>query len=106
MKPILFLIATIFSAQLLAGNNNNSSTHNKYCTEMKDGKMVVKHEGKVLDEDQTLSNGTVIKTDGTVIKKDGSRTMLKEGECVDMDGKVVNKKKAKKEKEKENMKPY
>jgi len=99
MKSILVVIAIVVSAQLFAGNNTTSN-HHKYCTEMKDGKIVVMHEGKELVSAVTLSNGTTITTDGYVLKKDGSKMMLQESECVDVDGKVMPKKIKKKDKPK------
>jgi len=67
---------------------------------MKNGRTVVMHEGKEITTNQTLTDGTIVKTDGIILKKDGSRTMLKEGECMDLDGKVKSKKTKKKEKAK------
>jgi hypothetical protein len=43
----------------------------------------------VLDQNLTLDNGTEIMTDGTYIKKDGSKMKLKEGQNLDMSGKIV-----------------
>jgi hypothetical protein len=70
----------------------------KYCAKMKDGKLTVMHEGNVLAADASLSNGGTVRTDGTIVKKDGSTVTLKEGECVDKDGKIM--KETKKEKSK------
>lgn len=61
---------------------------NQYCAKMKDGKLVVMHEGKAITGDVFLKNGTTIKPDGTVITKEGVRTVLKEGSCIDADGKI------------------
>ncbi len=89
MKTLMVVIAaTMLSASVFAGGAGKNHP-NKYCTRMENGKLVVVHEGKTLNSDVTLSNGTVIKTDGTVVKKDGTTTMLKEGECVDKDGTVM-----------------
>lgn len=95
MKKLMLIAACAFSVMVFAGNDLNHP--DKYCAHMKDGRLVVMHEGKALTSDVTLSNGTVVKMDGTVIKKDGTRTMLKEWECVDLDGKVMEEK-TKKEK--------
>jgi hypothetical protein len=64
------------------------SNPDNYCAKMQDGKMVVMHNGVVLTADVFLKNGTTIKPDGTVITRDGVRTSLKEGECIDADGKI------------------
>lgn len=57
---------------------------------MKDGKMMVMKgdKSKVLDKDITLPNGTQIMKDGKVMMKDGTSAMLKEGEMIDMEGKI------------------
>ena len=60
----------------------------EYCAVMRDGKMVVLFEGKELSTDVFLKNGTTVKPDGTVITREGVRTSLKEGECIDADGKI------------------
>ncbi len=65
---------------------------NQYCAKMRDGKMVVIFEGKEIGADVFLKNGTTIKPDGTIITKDGVRSSLKEGECIDADGKTQNEK--------------
>jgi hypothetical protein len=61
---------------------------------MKDGKMVqVNQSGTTaLTKDLTLSNGTVVNVDGTVKSSDGTLLKLKDGEAVDMEGKLITKK--------------
>lgn len=53
---------------------------------MKDGKMVVIKNGKIImmSRDITFSNGSRVMSDGTVIQKDGSKKMTVEGESRDM----------------------
>lgn len=62
----------------------------KDCVMMDDGKMMVMKGGQTMamDEDMTMKNGTMVMKDGTVKMKDGKTTMLKDGECVYMDGKM------------------
>ena len=62
----------------------------KDCVMMHDGKMMVMKNGKMTDmtEDITLKNGTMIMKDGSVMMKDGTNKVLKEGEAVDMEGKI------------------
>lgn len=59
-----------------------------YCAKMRDGKLIVIHDGKELTTDMFLKNGSTIKPDGTVITREGVRTNLKEGECIDGNGKI------------------
>lgn len=62
----------------------------KDCVMMKDGKMMVMKGGEttVMDQEMTMTNGTVVSTDGSVKMKDGTSKQLKDGDCVYMDGKV------------------
>ena len=66
----------------------NSKT--KDCVMMKDGKMMVEKGGKTMpmDNDVTMSNGTVVTPDGSVKMKNGTTKMLKDGDCVYMNGKM------------------
>jgi X-X-X-Leu-X-X-Gly heptad repeat protein len=61
----------------------------KDCVMMKDGKMMVMKNGKseLMDNSIKLNNGTTVMTDGSIKMSDGSFKMLKEGQCMDMDGK-------------------
>jgi hypothetical protein len=84
MKTIAtFIIASIFSLNILAGNDTINHP-DKYCAKIKDGKKVVMHQGKAITTEVTLSNGTKIQTDGIIIKPGGTR--MEEGECIDKDG--------------------
>lgn len=58
---------------------------------LKDGKMVTVTNGKLtaMESDVTLPNGTVVMSTGYFMKKDGLKTELKEGELIDMNGKLV-----------------
>lgn len=58
---------------------------------MLNGKMLVMKDGKTMpmEKEMTMKNGTKCMTDGTCIAKDGKRTMMKEGEMMDMDGKMM-----------------
>lgn len=92
MKKIIFFASLLVVSWTAAYSDDDPKTKtkknpaNSYCAKMKDGMLRVEHEGTILTEDVTLANGTQIKTDGTIIKKDGTRNMLKEGQCVDLNG--------------------
>ncbi len=95
MKTVIMLIACsmlMLSAKIEDGNHRSKDHPNKYCAQMKDGQLVVMHEGAALMADVTLSNGSTIKPDGTILKKDGTTMTMKEGECADKDGKVMKEK--------------
>jgi hypothetical protein len=96
MKTITtFIIASIFSLNILAGDTANHP--DKYCARIEDGKKVVMHQGKVITADVILSNGTKIQTDGIVIRPEGIRVTLEAGECIDKDG-IIAEEKDKKDK--------
>jgi hypothetical protein len=58
------------------------------CIMMMNGKPMVMKGGQhtSLNQQMTLPNGTVVMPDGTVKMADGTTRMLKNGECVYMDG--------------------
>lgn len=96
MKNLLIAcIAVIFSCSAMAQNTKtdtmrkmNDTTMN--CVAKMNGKMVTMLNGQTMPMTQsmTMSDGTIVMTDGTVKWKDGKTTMLNEGYCVKMNGKV------------------
>jgi predicted mannosyl-3-phosphoglycerate phosphatase (HAD superfamily) len=62
----------------------------KYCSELRDtGVIVIVRAGKEITEDVTLANGTTLKMNGVVAKKDGTSFILKNGECIDTLGNLI-----------------
>ncbi|MBL7922377.1 MAG: hypothetical protein JNJ40_18825 [Bacteroidia bacterium] len=94
MKNFVLLFALIFSLKVVPENRDifHGQNGDKYCAKLKDGKIMVVHEGNPITADITLTNGSTIKSDGTVITKDGTSFTLKEGECVDKNGAMPSKK--------------
>ncbi len=91
MKKMILLAAfSVATLMVNAGDDpkNNKMHGEKYCTKMKDGMLKVMHEGKAITMDVKLADGSVIKPDGMLMKKDGTSMMLKEGQCIDKEGKV------------------
>lgn len=74
-----------------AASGRAESNQMKDCVMMKDGKLHLMKGTSItgLDKNLTLANGTVIKTDGTVKAADGTEMTLKEGEAIDMEGKLI-----------------
>jgi uncharacterized protein YdeI (BOF family) len=69
----------------------DQDTSKTYCFSTKeDGKRVVMSGDEEVTRDVKLSNGTTIKSDGSVTKKDGTKITLKENECVDLNGEIVD----------------
>lgn len=60
------------------------------CCMMKEGKMMVMKDGKAIpmEKDMTMKNGTKCMMNGECIMKDGKKLRMKEGECMDMNGKT------------------
>jgi len=58
---------------------------------MQNGKMMKVKNGKItfLDHIITMSNGTKVMSDGYYIHNDGTKLMMKEGQHMDMSGKMV-----------------
>ncbi|MCX6273859.1 MAG: hypothetical protein NTV09_01460 [Bacteroidetes bacterium] len=57
---------------------------------MQNGKMMIVKDGKMtrMENDITLANGTTIMSNGNYMKKGGTKVMLKEGEHIDLSGKM------------------
>jgi len=99
MKKVFFLIAA-FIFTMSANAQTNKTTHKvhhgtmthsmKDCVMMKDGKMMVMKNGKTMamDEDMTMSDGTVCMMDGTCKMKNGKTMMMKDGDKCYMNGKM------------------
>ena len=95
MKKMICLVATIFMLHM--GYSQDTMHHPtdemhkmQDCIMMKDGKVMVMKDGKntMLQSDTTLKNGTTVMTNGTVKFKSGKTLMLKEDQCVYMNGKI------------------
>lgn len=95
---VAFAISIGASAQMKS-DSSHSKTHHEYSHKnhemyfFKDGKLMMSKNGAKSDvsQDVTLANGTTIATDGKITWKDGKSEMLKNGEWVDMKGKVHSK---------------
>jgi len=92
-----FAITTcIFAQEKNKDSKMSSSKMNKMhdkmqdCVVMENGKMMVMKGGKTMgmDQDMTLKNGSTVMTDGTIKMKNGETKMLKDGQCVYMNGKM------------------
>lgn len=88
MKLISIIAACFLSLSVIAGNDGPKD-HEKYCAKVKDGKITVVSDGNAITGTITLTNGTQIMTDGTIVMRDGTKSTLKEGECMDKDGKIT-----------------
>ena len=64
----------------------------KDCCMMHNGKMMVMKDGKMMpmEKDMVMKNGTTCMTNGECIMKDGTKMMMKNGDCMEMSGKMCN----------------
>jgi predicted mannosyl-3-phosphoglycerate phosphatase (HAD superfamily) len=97
MKTTIALLAgTILSFYVMSQDpkviqkqepNPNSE---KYCSELRDsGVIVIVRAGKEVTEEVLLANGVTLKLNGVVAKKDGTSFILKNGECIDTLGNLI-----------------
>jgi hypothetical protein len=63
----------------------------KYCAMLKDGKMMLMKDNAPVSADVTLKDGTRVTRDGSITRKDGTKSTLRNGDCIDKDGKVLMK---------------
>ncbi len=58
---------------------------------LQNGKMIMVKDGamKMMEKDVTLKNGTIIMSNGYFMKKDGTKMMMKEGQHIDLFGKMI-----------------
>ncbi len=87
IAPILILI---FSFAMGNANAQTKSPAAGSCCVMNGGKMMVMENGtcKPLDHKMTMKNGTTCSPDGQCIKRNGKKVKMKEGQCMNMKGKV------------------
>ena len=92
-KTAAFLTLCLLAFQLNAvAQKAKKSSMMKDCCMMKDGKMMVMKDGKTMpmDKDMTMKNGTTCMTNGECTMKDGSKKQMKNGDCMEMSGKMCN----------------
>ena len=88
MKKIMVLVLSLFFS--LGVFSQTDMQMKKDGVMMKDGKMMVMKDGKsmMMDKEMMMKNGTTVMMDGTVKMKDGKTMMMKEGDMMDMAGKM------------------
>lgn len=86
---IIFL--SVFSKTINA-QNDTVDLRMQDCCMMKDGRMMYIKGGKmeVLERDLMMKNGTKCTANGECITLEGEKMMIKEGECVDMMGRITD----------------
>ena len=79
-----------------SGSNQNQNNHtmNNSSSDgyrLQNGKVMMSKNGQMtaMDKEMTFSDGSRLRSDGTIMRKDGSRLIIKDGEYVDLTGKLV-----------------
>ena len=94
MFTAVFLMTATFAVAQAEKPAAAKSTGEKkmatHCYTMKDGAMMtcMGKSAEPMKSDVTLKNGTKVSTKGEVTMKDGKTSMLTNGQCIDMSGKV------------------
>ncbi len=98
MKSILVLFAALVLNHTVTIAQGTPPAHKmqhekmnadmKDCVMMKDGKMMMRKDGKMseMDHDVTMKDGTVCMQDGTCKMKNGKTMTMKDGDTCDMNG--------------------
>jgi uncharacterized protein with beta-barrel porin domain len=97
---VAFALSFSVSAQTTKKDSTHAKTHSEYhhanheMYVLKDGKLMEWKNGKesAVMQEVTLPNGTTITTDGKVTWKDGKSQTLTNGQMVEMNGKIRDKK--------------
>ncbi len=82
-----FLSNTLLAQEIIPDDKREAG---KFCSVLKNGSMKLEKDGIVSTKEITLRDGSKITKEGTVVRKDGSNVLLKNGECIDMDGNIEN----------------
>lgn len=92
MFASMLMLVLCFTANTSFAQMKSDSTTMKDCCMMKEGKMIQIKSGKMMpmEKEMTMKNGTMCMTNGECIMKDGTKMKMKEGECMDMSGKMEN----------------
>jgi hypothetical protein len=90
-KTVSFL--TLLLMVISLGANAQTSKKSKMmkdCCMMKDGKMMVMEDGVTMpmEKDMVMKNGTTCRINGECTMKDGSKMTMKEGDCMELSGKM------------------
>lgn len=90
------LTASILSFYVMSQDNkviqkiSPNPNGERYCSELRDfGVIVIVHGGKEIKEDIILASGVTLKLNGVVSIKDGTSFILKNGECIDSLGNLI-----------------
>lgn len=94
-STILLITSCIFSLNAFSQIRDTTGIleqekNGKYCAILKDGIMVLMKDGVTPTASVTLRDGSKVTIDGNVLRSDGINTVLKSGECIDVNGNIDN----------------
>lgn len=97
MKKIIlgcFLLGSLGSMAQTKPLENKSDSHKEESAcafTMADGKMMMVVDGKTvtMDKEMKTKNGAIVMVDGTIKSSNGKSVKLKNGDCMDMSGKMI-----------------
>lgn len=86
------LIILCFATPNMSAQNDSGGVRMQDCCMMKEGKMMHIKSGKmeVLERDVIMKNGTKCMANGECITLQGEKMMMKEGECMDVNGRITD----------------
>ena len=86
----LLIMVVCFTASNSYAQTKAKPAMMKDCCMMKDSKMMCVKDGKTMpmEKDMTMKNGTTCMVNGECVMKDGTKMKMKEGQCMDMNGKM------------------
>lgn len=96
MKSMILLITfCIFSLNAFSQikdttGNFEQEKNGKYCAILKDGIMMLMKDEVPTNTLVTLRDGSKVTMDGNILRSDGINLVLKNGECIDMNGHIEN----------------
>jgi Heavy metal binding domain len=93
VSGLLILFVMVISLNTQAQTAKKSKMM-KDCCMMKEGKMMVMKDGKTMpmEKDMVMKDGTKCMVNGECIMKDGTKMQMKEGDCMEMSGKMCTEK--------------
>lgn len=94
MKKLLILIAaSMITLNTIAQDSKKQDPifkQEKFCAMLKDGQMVLMHEGLPVTSEVTLNDGGKVTPACLVIRRSGIVISLNSGDCIDKEGNITN----------------
>jgi hypothetical protein len=86
----MLMLALCFTASNSFAQTKTEAAMMKNHLMMEGGKMMEMKDGKTIpmEKDMTMKNGTMVMTTGECTMKGGKKMMMKEGDCMEMSGKM------------------